>query len=50
MMYVGFLKNCPLLIPLVGSGKAMKRMVWVHDIIAGLRMCVGAKVTLWQGL
>jgi NADH dehydrogenase len=40
VMYINRLKKSKWFVPLVGSGKSMKRWVWVDDVIKGLALLV----------
>jgi nucleoside-diphosphate-sugar epimerase len=40
MMYVESLRRFPLVVPVIGGGRARKRPVWVKDIIDGLCLLV----------
>ena len=44
-IYVENLRKFPLIVPMVGTGKARKRPVWVGDIVNGLSLLVNKPVT-----
>ncbi len=44
-IYVENLRKFPLIVPMVGTGKARKRPVWVGDIVNGLALLVNKPVT-----
>jgi NADH dehydrogenase len=44
-LYVNFLRGFPFIVPVIGMGKARKRLVWLEDVVAGLAMVVDKPVT-----
>jgi len=44
-IYVESLRKFPLIVPMVGMGKARKRPVWIGDIVTGLSLLVNNPVT-----
>lgn len=43
--YVEALKKFPLIIPLVGKGNALKKPVWIGDVIKGLSLTLNKSIT-----
>ena len=44
-LYVDCLRQFPLIVPVIGMGKARKRPVWVDDIVDGLERVVDKPIT-----
>ena len=44
-MYVESLRKFPIVVPMVGMGKARKRPVWLNDIVNGLSLLVDKQVS-----
>jgi len=44
-LYVNYLRQFPLIVPIIGMGKARKRPVWVEDVVDGLGMVIDKPVT-----
>lgn len=45
VMYINQLKKFKLFIPIVGTGEARKRWVWINDVIEGLTLLVYKPIT-----
>jgi NADH dehydrogenase len=44
-LYLNHLRRFPFIVPVLGMGKARKRLVWLEDVVAGLSMVVDKPVT-----
>jgi NADH dehydrogenase len=46
LMFLGYLRRFPLVVPFIGAGRALKRPVWAVDVMDGLLRLAGNPVAL----